>query len=396
MKFKTIKLNMKKITLIFLTLIISILGFSQTITDEKLINEIEIAKNSFRNIGLKNLDKIEGIYHFKIETVKSGNEGDLAFLNGTNISDRYIIIKRSGNEDNRFLLWEYSKNYGNKFLQKTTNWFIKKLGNEYIISCSDCPTSHNGINLDFVYNENVVTISGNEVFFKEVLLSKYNKVTTTSTYTSEQKIFPDALGDNIFKSGTGFFISQNGYIITNYHVIEGYSSVFISNKIYKRLEAKVVFTDEFNDIAILKVNVTLKNIPYNIISSNKEIGNTVFTLGYPYVQSMGNELKLTNGIINSTSGIENDTRYYQFSAEIQPGNSGSPLFDSDGNIIGLVSAKHNEATNAGYALKSKFILDFIKINKPSLLKKNINNLKNKDLSTKYKLLKNYLLLIEVE
>ncbi len=147
---------------------------------------------------------------------------------------------------------------------------------------------------------------------------------------------------------------------------------------------------------MLKVDTSLKNIPYNIFSGNEEIGDNIFTLGYPFIQLMGKEVKLTNGIINSNSGFENDTRYYQFSAEIQPGNSGGPLFDSDGNIIGLVSAKHSKATNAGYALKSKFVVDFIKLNDPSILKKNVNTFKNLNLTSKYKILKDYILLLEIE
>jgi serine protease Do len=152
-------------------------------------------------------------------------------------------------------------------------------------------------------------------------------------------------------------------------VIENATNVYASNSICNKLKAEIVFSDKLNDIAILKVNITLKPIPFNIITINKDIGSNVFTLGFPYVQSMGKDVKLTNGIINSSSGFENDTRYYQFSAEIQPGNSGGPLFDSDGNVVGLVSAKHNKATNAGYALKSKFIVDFIKLTNPTLLKK---------------------------
>ena len=111
---------------------------------------------------------------------------------------------------------------------------------------------------------------------------------------------------------------------------------------------------------------------------------------------MGKEVKLTNGIINSNSGFENDPRYYQFSAEIQPGNSGGPLFDSEGNVVGIVSSKHSKATNAGYALESKFLIDFIKLNEPSILKHNVNSLKDLSLISKYKILKDYILLLEIE
>ena len=78
-------------------------------------------------------------------------------------------------------------------------------------------------------------------------------------------------------------------------------------------------------------------------------------LGYPLISTMGMDIKLTNGIISAKTGYQGDVSQYQISAPIQPGNSGGPLFDKNGNLIGIVCAKHTEAENAGYAIKVSYL-----------------------------------------
>lgn len=382
---------MKTLLTIIFTLYVSVFCFSQDENPERLREKIEMVKDNFRSDGLNKLDKIEGIYYLNQLEIIKDLDGETAFLNGTDMRNVYVVISRNENDMNRFDIFEYSEYFGGEFFRRTTNWFIRKEASDYFASCSDCL----GIETSFYY-ESKVSFNNNGISWEEESRKKNSPGTFIKIFSAIQKIFPSTLEENIFKSGTGFFISQDGYLITNYHVIENSTNIYVSNKIYKRINAQVVFVDENNDIALLKVDVKLKSIPFNIVPTNKEIGNNVFTLGYPFIQTMGNEVKLTNGIINSSSGFKNDSRYYQFSAEIQPGNSGGPLFDSNGNIVGLVSAQHSAATNAGYALKSKFIIDFIKMNNPSILKTNINALKNLDLSAKYKLIQDYVILLEIE
>lgn len=76
---------------------------------------------------------------------------------------------------------------------------------------------------------------------------------------------------------------------------------------------------------------------------------------------MGLDIKLTNGIISSKTGFEGNIAEYQMSAPVQPGNSGGPLFDKNGNIIGVVCAKHREAENAGYAIKASYIRNLVEL-----------------------------------
>lgn len=162
-------------------------------------------------------------------------------------------------------------------------------------------------------------------------------------------------------SGSGFALN-NGYICTNYHVIDGAKNIEIhgvQGDFTTSYSAKVVASDKFNDLAILKVDdVEFKGfgtVPYNVKTSMADVGEEVFVLGYPLTTTMGDEIKLTTGVVSSRTGYQGDVSLYQISAPIQPGNSGGPLFDSQGNLIGVVSAKHTGAENVGYAIKASYL-----------------------------------------
>jgi formylglycine-generating enzyme required for sulfatase activity len=162
--------------------------------------------------------------------------------------------------------------------------------------------------------------------------------------------------------GTGFAISSSGYIVTNYHVVEGGNNIQvlgIKGDFSTKYTAKVVLFDEKNDLAILKVGVSLGTLPYIFRKSMASVGESVFVLGYPLTASMGNEIKLTDGLVSSKSGFGGDITLYQISAPVQPGNSGGPLFDKSGNVIGVICAKHLKAENASYAVKLTYLTSLI-------------------------------------
>jgi len=153
-------------------------------------------------------------------------------------------------------------------------------------------------------------------------------------------------------SGTAFALSSEGYLVTNYHVISNAESLFIrgiGGDFNRKYSAKVVVIDKNNDLAIIKLTENLSKkigkVPFVITSSITDVGESVFVLGYPLTNTMGNEIKLTNGIISAKSGFMDDITSYQISVPVQPGNSGGPLFDKKGNLIGIVNAKHSGAEN---------------------------------------------------
>ena len=153
-------------------------------------------------------------------------------------------------------------------------------------------------------------------------------------------------------SGSGFSITKN-FIVTNFHVIDKAKSIYITNDAIKdTLTASVIVTDRVKDIAILSIdNCTLPLQKYSILNTSLKTGTNILVLGYPLTSTMGNEIKATSGIISSQTGYKGDKDMYQISAPIQPGNSGGPLFDFSGNVIGIVCAHHSQAENVGYAIK---------------------------------------------
>ena len=156
-------------------------------------------------------------------------------------------------------------------------------------------------------------------------------------------------------SGSGIAIGTK-LIATNHHVVDGATNLAIyfpdTDKEYR---AEVVTVDETHDLAVVRVvdsNFSgFNSIKYGFKDEVEDVGMGVFVLGYPLVQSMGTEIKLTTGVVSSRSGYQGDQSQYQISAPVQPGNSGGPLFNDNGELIGIVSAKHTEAENVSYGVK---------------------------------------------
>ena len=200
-------------------------------------------------------------------------------------------------------------------------------------------------------------------------------------------------------SGTGFALN-NGYIATNYHVVENAKSIKVQGirgSFNTEYNATVISTDKFNDLAIIKINDSRFNgfgtIPYRVKTSTSEVGEDVFVLGYPLTTTMGDEIKLTTGVISSKTGFQGDVSLYQISAPIQPGNSGGPLFDGNGNLIGIVNAKHRGAENVSYAIKASYLNNLVESASTLSLLPTNNSVSGMSLSNKVKSLKNFVFMI---
>ena len=142
-------------------------------------------------------------------------------------------------------------------------------------------------------------------------------------------------------------------------------------------------------------------MPYSIIE-NADIGDKVFTIGYPLNDIMGTNFKVTDGIVSSNTGIADDVRYYQVSVPLQPGNSGGPLFNKDGNVIGITSARLNsnavgtQIENVNYAIKASYLLALYNMLPNNKKSGSTMQLQNKELKDQIKVLKNYVCLIEAQ
>jgi S1-C subfamily serine protease len=169
-------------------------------------------------------------------------------------------------------------------------------------------------------------------------------------------------------SGTGIVISASGHILTNNHVINGCVGDVHGNLTGEApVVLRTVSPDETNDLALLQAS-NFKDAA-TIRATAIRSGEPVIAIGYPYHGLLSSDFTVTTGIISSLSGILNDTRYLQISAAVQPGNSGGPLLDSSGNIVGVVAAKINalkfaKATgdipeNINFAIKTGAVRDFL-------------------------------------
>jgi len=154
---------------------------------------------------------------------------------------------------------------------------------------------------------------------------------------------------------TGFLLSNEGYAITNFHVISGADSIWLYNHNNQMFQANVVHSDTAKDIAILHIDdkefQKSKPVPYTFSSENTELGEDIYTIGYPKDEAVYGQ-----GYLSSATGYEGDTISYQISIPVNPGNSGGPVLDGRGNIIGMISGKQTGLEGSAFAIKTKALV----------------------------------------
>ena len=158
--------------------------------------------------------------------------------------------------------------------------------------------------------------------------------------------------------GTGFMIAANGYVVTNYHVVRGADSVHLQSTKGESFRAKVVYIDPTHDLAMLHINdstfAPMKSAPYTFKEAPSELGEDVYTIGFPR-----DEVVYGQGYLSSRTGYAGDTTAYQISIPVNPGNSGGPVLDSKGNVIGIISGKQTGTDGASFAIKTEALLQSI-------------------------------------
>lgn len=153
------------------------------------------------------------------------------------------------------------------------------------------------------------------------------------------KANPDSNSDGTYKvaSGTGFYVSEAGHIITNYHVIEGCKDMKVHSK-GNVLETKRIAQDRRNDLALLKI----ASVPEHSFSLSNESPfplQDIVVAGFPFGEKVSSTLKFTEGVISSIAGLGDDYSQIQIDAALQPGNSGGPILDEYGNVVAVAVAK---------------------------------------------------------
>ena len=192
----------------------------------------------------------------------------------------------------------------------------------------------------------------------------YEYIASTQTQSKQQRPISSGTEKQYTSSGSG--IATNGIIVTNFHVVDGANGidVFVNrNGEVKTYNAKVLISDKANDISILKIEdksfTNFAQLPYAVKTPILDVGTSVFALGYPMSDILGEEIKVTDGIISSKTGYQGDVVTYQISVPIQPGNSGGPLFDKNGNLVGITNAGVPDAQNVGYAIKVSYLKNLL-------------------------------------
>lgn len=332
------------------------------------------------------LDPIEGCYsvEYRGEGQQIFGSAWSAYVNTSLASDHYIV-KMNEERDGKFLIccgdtqkekWQYYYVLERVGSTNVYKLLLYDVNNEIIRSCH---TYMEDNNLRFVVNFS----GGSGGGFTDSNGAVYRSSSNSSFQLSFVKSYPSAemyktaqseelQQNNNWSAGTAFAL-KNGYFVTNYHIYgnKKYAMVKCSNNNYYR--AYFIAGDEANDIAIFQIRDDkfkgFENIPYTISNKTAEIGEEAWTIGYPATSVLGEEAKYTKGEINSLSGSNsdgknittNDTRLYQISTEITHGNSGGPLFDEEGTLIGITSSgwAASAFNNVNYALKSQFIFSLL-------------------------------------
>ncbi|MBE0662822.1 MAG: trypsin-like peptidase domain-containing protein [Bacteroidales bacterium] len=385
---------MNKIIIKLLVLILSpLILFSQPFTTKSQW------ETYFKNKILE-LDPIEGIWT-NSNTIKFYNRYNNLIYNNYNPQVQSVVIYDNGDE---YKVYDMGQIASNTQFEMT---FVN--------------TANNGIYLMENYYKNSHTtakataiLTGNGIleFSYELPTAELKKRLTTwiegtkGTFEHQWiKTFPakSDYGKSSPASGTGFGISSNGIIVTNFHVIDGAKNIKVRgvNSDYNTTyNAKVIVSDKNNDLALIQIDdygfTTLGTIPFTIKTGLSGVGENIFVLGYPLRATMGDEIKLTNGIVSSRTGFQGDITSYQISAPVQAGNSGGPLFDNLGNLIGIINAKHGGAENASYAVKSSYLTNLIDLLPSPPKLQTVNSLSGKTLTQQVELAKKFVYIIETE
>ena len=173
-----------------------------------------------------------------------------------------------------------------------------------------------------------------------------------------------------YSMGTGWPVAE-GLVVTNNHVIAGHEQITLVATDGRKISATVLASDTTNDIALLSPDDT-DQLPTALTIAKKPapIGAEVFTIGYPHPDIMGSKPKLTTGVVNAETGLHDDPRTYQISVAVQSGNSGGPLINMNGEVVGVVTSKLSAVRvfqwtgdlpqNVNYAMKSSYVVTMLK------------------------------------
>jgi S1-C subfamily serine protease len=181
-------------------------------------------------------------------------------------------------------------------------------------------------------------------------------------------------------SGTGFFVSKEGHIITNYHVIEGCDVNKLAYK-GKSFNTDTIAVDKKNDLAILKTKLIPSRV-YSVSNNDVNLLEDIIIAGYPLGKKVSATIKTSKGSITALAGYGDNYSEFQTDAALNQGNSGGPIIDQKGNVVGVAVANYGKKAGVesfNFGIKSSTLKTFASANGLKFLPPNNRDLSNKDL-----------------
>tara|TARA_Y100001970_G_C14115241_1_gene793184 strand:+ start:139 stop:1248 length:1110 start_codon:yes stop_codon:yes gene_type:complete len=236
------------------------------------------------------------------------------------------------------------------------------------------------VSLSFDFNKNIIHHS--DTFFnvkancnkmQELAILIEKNSTTPSISKKEQNIVVAA------SSGTGFFVSSNGHMVTNNHVIEACDNVKAHYK-GKKFDIDVLFVDRSNDLAIIKANIKPKKI-FSVSNEDISLLEDIIVAGYPLGKNISSSIKTFKGSVTSLAGFGDNYSNFQIDASLSSGNSGGPIIDQKGNVVGVAVEKLVEVGIEGFnfGVKSSTLKTFASSNQFKFQDPSTEELSNKEL-----------------
>ena len=196
----------------------------------------------------------------------------------------------------------------------------------------------------------------------------------------EPKQSPDDNKIVAASSGTGFFITNKGHIVTNHHVIQGCNSVKVSYR-GKKHNAQIISNDKMNDLSIIKVNATVYKV-YPVSNSDVKLLQNVIIAGFPLGKRVSSAIKTSKGSVTALAGYGDNYSEFQTDAALNQGNSGGPIIDEKGNVVGVAVANYGKKEGVesfNFGIKSSTLKTFVNSNGIKLLNPNFRKQSNEDL-----------------
>lgn len=216
--------------------------------------------------------------------------------------------------------------------------------------------------------------------YVEQLSRKVRKLEQNQNALSNQIINKDRIPKiptdaNVKSGGTSFMIDAKGYLVTNAHVIGNYKNVVVQNSKEHEFKARIVKIDPVRDLAILKIEdpdfTAFNLLPYGFKNSGADLGEEIFTLGYPR-----DEIVYGEGYMSAKTGFNGDTLACQIAVAANPGNSGGPVINKNGEVVGILTTRQVQAEGVVFAIKTKNIYSALEDLKQDTLYQNIKLLSN--------------------